>query len=217
MRKLSTTKKAVNERGLRSRVRSERRFNNPLRLFIQHKYRAIYEEYVELYNVMTAKHPRRRDLSTSSTFKEWKAACFAVETATTTTQTSSSAQSTSPDIINRALQEAFTEVAATTDIQIDLNIEHLPSQENLYENTDRLLSPPEQDNNENIDHLPLPPEPNLNNEADDLINELMQDEAIRNLFEQPAEDEGIELNIFDEIEFDIEPFDFDTEVEPFDY
>ena len=37
----------------------------------------------------------------------------------------------------------------------------------------------------------------------------MQDGPVRNLLEQPAEDEGIELNIFDEIEFDIEPFDFD--------
>ena len=203
MRKLSTTKKAVNERGLRSRVRSERRFNNPLKLFIQHKYNAIYEEYVQLYNVMATKHPRRRDLATSATFKEWKSACFPTETTATTVQTSS------PDIINQAFQEAVTEVAAS--------IEHLPSQQNHYENTDRPLSPPEQNTHQNLEHLPPPPEPNLIDQADDIINELMQDGPVRNLLEQPAEDEGIELNIFDEIEFDIEPFDFDLEVEAYGY
>ena len=163
-------------------------------MFIQYKYREIYEEYIQLFNVMNAKHPKRRDLATSRTFEEWKAACFPTETV----QNQSSARSTSPDIINRALQEAATEVAAA--------IEHLPSEQNLP-------SPPGQDNNESIGHLP----PNLNNEADDIINELVQDEAVRNMFQQSAEDEGIGLNVFDEIEFDIEPFDFDVEVESFDY
>ena len=40
------------------------------------------------------------------------------------------------------------------------------------------------------------------------------------MLEQPdqnEDDEGIELNIEDEIALDIEPFDFSVEVEPYDF
>ena len=49
----------------------------------------------------------------------------------------------------------------------------------------------------------------------------MENHDLQNLLERAAvdlnEDEGIELNQFDEIAMDIEPFDYNLEVEPFDF
>ena len=59
------------------------------------------------------------------------------------------------------------------------------------------------------------------NGVDDILNEMMEDRFLRNLLERAdvdvTEDEGIVLNCFDEIAMDIEPFDFNLEVEPFDF
>ena len=44
------------------------------------------------------------------------------------------------------------------------------------------------------------------------------DEALRDMLNpQMEDDEGIEMTLFDDIVFDIEPFDFDAEVEQYDW
>ena len=50
-------------------------------------------------------------------------------------------------------------------------------------------------------------------QIDDIVNELMLDEELRDALNGENEDEGIGINVFDEIEFDIEPFDYELEVE----
>ena len=57
---------------------------------------------------------------------------------------------------------------------------------------------------------------NVENQVDEIMNELRQDEDLRNILEQPEtfpEDEGIEINPLEDLEDDIEPFDFDLEVQ----
>ena len=67
-----------------------------------------------------------------------------------------------------------------------------------------------------------PPQPegeaiDIRQQIDNIINELQQEEVLREMFYQTEpEDEGIELNIHDEIQGDIEPFDFENEVEQYD-
>ena len=48
---------------------------------------------------------------------------------------------------------------------------------------------------------------------DQLVNELNREDELRDLMniEDPNDDEGIELNVFDEL--DVEPFDYHLEVE----
>ena len=54
----------------------------------------------------------------------------------------------------------------------------------------------------------------LRNEADSIIEELVQNEFVRDILDSEPEDEGIELNTFDDMMFDaIEDFDFELEVE----
>ena len=223
----SQTRKAIQSRELRNRRGNERLFNIPLQKFIEHKYPAIHNEYVELYNIMRTLHPNRRKLETSSTFREWKVANPPVETQGQHTVTSLPLvipQCPCGDLINQALQGAFTEETPTQNNEQNPSLDtNMLLQEAIGEETRRQnnVQKPIQD----IEHLPPPAEqdPNENNgnfnEVDDIVNEMMANEDIRNTLDQPDPnaDEGIELNILDEIEFDIEPFDFDVEVDLYDY
>ena len=51
-------------------------------------------------------------------------------------------------------------------------------------------------------------------QVDQIVNQMALDDELRALLEsEPEDDEGIELNIHDELEIDIEPFDYRLEVE----
>ena len=57
---------------------------------------------------------------------------------------------------------------------------------------------------------------NVEQQVNDIMDELRQDQVLWNILDQPEnqpEDEGIEINPLDDIEYDIEPLDFDIEVE----
>ena len=53
----------------------------------------------------------------------------------------------------------------------------------------------------------------------DIVNEMEEESERQNMLQQPDvfEDEGIELNPYIDIEMDIEPFDFNIEVEHYDF
>ena len=55
----------------------------------------------------------------------------------------------------------------------------------------------------------------VEDQVDDIVNELMQEQVIRDMITEP-EDEEIEINPLDDIAFDLEPFDFNLEVENYD-
>ena len=57
----------------------------------------------------------------------------------------------------------------------------------------------------------------LDAQVDAIINQLMEDEQLGDLVEDKNEDEGIELNIYNELNDDIEPFDYTLEVEGIDW
>ena len=61
-----------------------------------------------------------------------------------------------------------------------------------------------------VDEIP----PDVN--ADEIINEILGDPDAREIFRH-NEDEGIDLDIFEELQGDIEPFDFEQEVEGYDW
>ena len=94
-------------------------------------------------------------------------------------------------------EETLSEETAVT-ARLDQNIEETLGEENINENN------PQAD-------------ADLRQQIDAIVSELIQDEGMREIFEQPEQDdEGIELNIFDEIEHDIISFDFQVEVEQCD-
>ena len=57
---------------------------------------------------------------------------------------------------------------------------------------------------------------NVEDQVDQIMNELRQDQDLRDILDQAEtqpEDEGIDINPLDDIEYDIEPLDFNIEVE----
>ena len=56
------------ERELCRKKSIDRRFNNPLKVFVQRKYKKVYEEYWKLYERMVAEYPPRRDLCKTNAF-----------------------------------------------------------------------------------------------------------------------------------------------------
>ena len=93
---LSQTTKAVKLRNSRVSRMNERRFNTPLRAFLEHKYPTIYTEYTDLYRLMSTAHPRRKKLVSSTTFRQWKAA-----------NSPTVIPPACGDILTQALQETF--------------------------------------------------------------------------------------------------------------
>ena len=177
----SQTCRAQYQRKSRVCKANERRFNNPLRAFVEHKYPSVFTEYTELYETMNRAHPHRKNLIRTSTFRHWLS--------TPVTESTSAIIPKCNDIINQALREAFSSdqqnsPADEQDQQLPPAVEQGPQQ--LYDQIDQIL------------------------------DEMAVDEDMRNMLDQqnPPEDEGIELNLLDEIYDDIEPLDYTLEVEP---
>ena len=153
---------------------NQRKFNDPMKEFIEHKYPKIFQEYTELYQKLIAEYPHRKNLTRTSMFRQW----IRTETPAET-----------PDVLTQALRETF---------------EHQEQQQPLEH---PLLEAPQQDPQQ------------FYNEIDEILAEIIANDRPRDIFEarEPPEDEGIELNIEDEIHGDIEPFDFALEVELYEW
>ena len=70
---LGNHKEAIREREriLTKEKANARRFNDPLKLFVQRKYKHVYREYCELYNRMVSELPARKNLSKTLVFRQF--------------------------------------------------------------------------------------------------------------------------------------------------
>ena len=71
-RQENPNQKARQSRIYRLNQRHQKRFEAPLRQFIETKYKLIFEEYVDLYKRMDSQYPNRIDLRKTEMFKQWK-------------------------------------------------------------------------------------------------------------------------------------------------
>ena len=199
----SQTIKAVRLRDSRAKRRNQRMFNNPLRVFLEHKYPTIFSEYSDLYQTMRTAHPRRNKLETSATFRQWMR--------NNPVPANTIPQQPCLDILTQAIQETFNQTTSqnnSQDVQPEQCID--PSSEEPVQNSQDVQT--EQ-------HNPPQDEYDIHAQADAIIDEILANEDLVNIMEQPNsnEDEGIELNLLDEIYGDIESFDYALEVEPFQF
>ena len=176
------SEKALKERNFRKRENERKRFEKPLRVFLQHKYGTIYEEYQELYNLMVVNHPGRRNLINTKTFKEWKRA---------NEKASSEENQTPPNILSVAINETLGELPGE-------RILTGPGSERIVVSEESKVVVASQEGEQTV----ASDIADIERQIDDIVNELMLEE-----------DEGIGINVFDEIGFDIEPFDYELEVE----
>ena len=155
---------------------SIKRFNNPLRVFIERKYPEAFEEFSKLYNFIDYTNPGKKDLMKTLTFKEWLKNNSAPIKNTTPPKSSSETESAN---LNETVSLYCDEMLAASPNEMVIA---RPNERNvLLEIIDEVFGP---------DGIP---EENLNEEND----------------------EGIELNYFDELAFNIEPFDFLADTEEF--
>ena len=210
---LSQTTKAVKLRNSRVSRMNERRFNTPLRAFLEHKYPTIYTEYTDLYRLMSTAHPRRKKLVSSTTFRQWKAA-----------NSPTVIPPACGDILTQALQETFaTETPGQNSTQHDQQFSPPAQQDSYQNNHPHVQDTLPQITNEDIQNVLQQDSPqedeNILIQVDNIINELVMNEDVRDILEQPnpTEDEGIELNPFEELYGDIEEFDYTLEVGSFEF
>ena len=225
------SRKATLKKEFRQRERLKKHFNGPIQQFLEIKYPEIYGEYKELYALLSANHPQTRDLTKTCTFKTWQCTVHrqGAETVSEsveitpdqnnndsqamhgTTETASESVEITPDQNNNDTQAMHGTTETTNAVEIIIPRNDNDSQamhgttETASESVIRV------DMNELIDIVS-----NVEGQVDQIISELRQDHDLRAIFDEPEiqpEDEGIEINPLEDVEYDIEPFDFDVEVE----
>ena len=224
-RQVKPSAKAIKERKFREREKARKHFEGPLRHFIEYKYRNIFEEYAQLYELMVANHPGKRNLVKTKTFRDWM-------------RTSKTSPSTT-DILSTAIRETFGQgyiegnEAVNPGSKGDEAVN--PGSEgdevvNPESEGDEAVNPesegdeavnPESEGDEAVSPEGEGVDPNvlinIEGQVDAIMNEIIQDEEWRNLLNAEIEDEGIEITPDDDIVFDIDPFDFALEVEFYDW
>ena len=211
-RQENPSSKAKQSRLYRLQQKQQKRFEAPLRQFVETKYKMIFEEYVELYNRLDTQYPKRVDLRKTEMFKQWKLLNNQTDT----------------DILTLAVRETIenrTEQNGSEQSE-DQTVDQSESEQSQDETAEQSES--EQSEDQSVDqNEPEQAEADLGpavdqrdpdegllaaQHLDDLVNEMMRDEQLGALLNmENQDDEGIELGLEDELDFD--PFDFHLEVE----
>ena len=186
-----------------------KRFNNPLRIFLERKYPKILEEFTELYNFFDYVNPGRKDLTKTSTFKQWMAENpVPIKNILPSTTVSANPSETET---NTFLSTTVSASPSETNTFLSTTVSASPSETetNTFLSTTVSASPSETETNTSVS-------PSEVDTLSEIIDELFGPNGIpdENL-STSNEDEGIELNHFDELAFDIEPFDFLLETKGF--
>ena len=223
----SQSKKARAARKWRTTNRLKKRFDGPLKEFVKVKYNDIYDEYVQFYN-LNKKYPNVRDLWKTSMFKKWAKRVREQQAESDSTQSADEnkvpVQVQSPSPSNQSQEERQPDqLSASSQETLPLDILSTAIQETLPEGIPHQLSVSLQE------FLPevIPQQNEADDIIDEIINDLEQNEAVRALLDPVVDDiignnnneinrdddEGIELNFMDEIEFDLQSFDYNLEVD----
>ena len=203
--------KARKSRIYRKNQKEQKRFEAPLREFIEIKYQDIFKEYTELYNQMHAENPEKINLKKTKTFKRWKTA---------------NQNPNQSDILSTVMRETIEKETPALP-----SYEQAEAEQNEAEQTEQTNADAEQNEAEQTEQTNAEQEQSETEQqdegadqfedegmiaarqVDELVNQMIREDELRAILEQPEEDEGIELNIHDELEMEFEPFDFDQEME----
>ena len=225
-RQTNPTDKARQSRLYRRNQREQKRFEAPLSEFIEIKYKYAFQEYVELYKRMDTQNPGKIDLKKTEIFKQWKISnqqsssdILTVAIRETIGQDYNEAEQSEGNVSEDSEAEqsegnvSEDSEAEQSEGNVSEDSEAEQSERNVSEDSEAEQS----EGNVSEDSEAEQSEANQGllaaQQVDALVNEMIIDDELRALLnvEEPEADEGIELNIFDEI--DIEPFDFRLEVE----
>ena len=228
------SKKAIKERNFRKRENERKRFEKPLRVFLQHKYKTIYEEYQQLHGLMVTNHPNKRNLVNTKTFKDWKRAnegnpkALDILSVAVTETSGEYVTGEQPDVASLENEQSVaSEQPNVASLESEQSVASEQRDVASLENEQSVAS--EQPNVASLESK-QPDVASLGGEGandivdierqiDQIVNELIQEEELRGVLEMENDDddEGIEISVWDELAMDIEPFDYELEVEGVDW
>ena len=206
-------RKNEQKKGYREKERERKRFTEPLPAFLETKYPHIYTEYKELYETISKKHGKKHNLTKTVTFKNWKSDIEHQRAETATTSTATTDSEVQDEEATKTVHESPTTTGGNEDrVQV---VEIAMPPVSVDENQPILRM--------DIDQL-ADIMVNVEGRVDQIMGELREDPYLRQImdnvdaeFEAQPDDEGIDISPLDDIEFDIEPFDFQAEVENYDW
>ena len=204
-------RKTVREREVRRRKSTSRQFDEPLRIFIETKYKDIFQEYNDLYTRMLEDCSAKKDLTKTKTFKEW----LKVNGETVqmprgggerrlTVSTAADSLQNNERVQDDEAEQMSCEQVAESDDESDGELEQRSAV--LGQALRDILDQEVVDMTSSDFHL------NVEMVAE-ILDELQEDRDLRDVLEGANEDEGVVLNYFDDVEMDIQPFNHTLEVE----
>ena len=196
----------------------EKRFNKPLRIFLELKYRDVINEYRHFFNSLNQQYPEAKDLTKTKGFKAWKTRqlnCESSDEETSNRREPDESDETDLNLSDRAESEQNEGDA------LSVACESTDRTESEQNEGDTLSVACEETIPINlIDRNDLPFD-QVDAIIQQVIDELEQDEGIRELLNNgqqvETQDEGIELDTDIELAGVVEPFDYELEVEGIDW
>ena len=190
----------------------EKRFNKPLREFLELKYRDIFNEYNWFYKSLDEQYPTSKDLTKTAVYKNWKRRQLNCQTSDDEPTETELAETEPAETEPAETEPAETEPAETEPAEPESNILSIVLEETF----------PPNNNNVDINNMDFN---QIDNIIEQVINELEGEEAVRELLNNNElvhphyqdQDEGIVLDVESELEAILEPFDYELEVEGIDY
>ena len=200
---LSMTRTAIRARERRDVNREEQRYNSTLKEFIEYKYSHIIEEFNPFYEELKAKYPEKRVYVNTNEFRLWRKREIqkafnndGVEVVSfDSTDLNGKDPSDSDEFTN---SEHHGEQEQHGEQQHDEQEHHGEQEQHGEQQHD-------EDNNNNILAVAIE---QAANEVDQIIRELQNGDV-----PLLGDDEGIDLDIYEEIQGDIEEFNYGLEVE----
>ena len=235
MRPSSGIPKKVREANLRKQRNKDRRFNEPLKIFLERKYPKVLQEFKRLFQSIEEKNPGRENLSLVNTndFKQWMLnnppapCCSWIEDSR---------------VCGQPPQRQHTQDCTLTSLQPLLEIPLLPSPQletpqDIVQDctlipqleipllpTPQVCTLPTEVPQDILDLacqeiMPIEEPLSMEDIPEAILNDFMNDEFLSELLNSIPEelpelrellydDEGIELNPNDEVFEDLQPFDF---------
>ena len=233
----SKSERAKYVRSWRKETYEQKRFNKPLREYLEIKYRDIFNEYSWFYRSLNEEHPGAKDLTKTKTYKAWKKRqlnCEGSDPEMASNQAENDEmwnnQPGNDDPLN---EQSWNNEPANEDPVNEQPWNNEPANEDPVNEQPGNNEPANDDpvsNNILSEALPEPLSPNninvdqVNDIIQEIIDGLEQDQAVRDLLNEEGlvhphyqdEDEGLGLDVEVELEAIIEPFDYE-EVEGFDF
>ena len=231
------SKKAVKERRFRQKEQERKHFEGPMRNFIKEKYPLIFDEYKAFYEALNRNHPDTRDLTKTCTYKTWLSSLKQQDPsdilATALRQAlgqeesrisddengESSCQQSDDQAVDRhafVASEAPEENKKDSGNNLTFTVTDRERENETGEASNVLI-----DINDLADIME-----NVDAQVDAIMDELARDEVLADMLNRPVDqvvdepaDEGIELNPLDDIDIDldVEPFDYNLEVESYQW